>query len=106
MNCPACNAELKMTDRGGVEIDYWPQCRGVWLDRGELEKILERSMARGSYEVDDEYGERPRGRRREDEDRRREGYHGGYRKYDDADDDDYGRSRHRRSFWRDLFDFD
>ena len=106
MNCPACNAELKMTDRGGVEIDYCPQCRGVWLDRGELEKILERSMARGSYEVDDEYGERPRSRRREDDDRRREGYQGGYRKYDDDDDDDYGRSRHRRSFWRDLFDFD
>jgi hypothetical protein len=42
MQCPACDAELKMTDRQGVEIDYCPKCRGVWLDRGELDKIIER----------------------------------------------------------------
>lgn len=44
MNCPLCNVELKMADRQGVEIDYCPKCRGVWLDRGELDKIIERSM--------------------------------------------------------------
>ncbi|WP_084502463.1 TFIIB-type zinc ribbon-containing protein [Fundidesulfovibrio putealis] len=43
MNCPHCNVTLVMADRCGVEIDYCPQCRGVWLDRGELDKIIERS---------------------------------------------------------------
>jgi Zn-finger nucleic acid-binding protein len=43
MLCPVCNVELQMTDRQGVEIDYCPKCRGVWLDRGELDKIIERS---------------------------------------------------------------
>lgn len=45
MNCPKCNVALSMTDRQGVEIDFCPQCRGVWLDRGELDKIIERSSA-------------------------------------------------------------
>lgn len=45
MKCPSCNAELKMADRQGVEIDYCPQCRGVWLDRGELDKIIDRASA-------------------------------------------------------------
>jgi len=46
MNCPVCKtSELRMTDRSGVEIDYCPQCRGVWLDRGELDKIIERAAA-------------------------------------------------------------
>ena len=39
MQCPVCNVELRMTDRQGVEIDYCPQCRGVWLDRGEWEAL-------------------------------------------------------------------
>jgi len=43
MDCPVCKVELKMSDRQGIEIDYCPQCRGVWLDRGELDKIIERS---------------------------------------------------------------
>ena len=43
MNCPVCNVELRMTDRQGIEIDYCPQCRGVWLDRGELDKLIERA---------------------------------------------------------------
>jgi Zn-finger nucleic acid-binding protein len=45
MKCPNCNETLVMTDRQGVEVDYCPQCRGVWLDRGELDKIIERSAA-------------------------------------------------------------
>ncbi|MDP3426628.1 MAG: zf-TFIIB domain-containing protein [Humidesulfovibrio sp.] len=45
MNCPQCNISLVMTERSGIEIDYCPQCRGVWLDRGELDKIIERSAA-------------------------------------------------------------
>lgn len=43
MPCPVCAVPLVMSDRQGVEIDYCPQCRGVWLDRGELDKIIERS---------------------------------------------------------------
>lgn len=44
MHCPVCKTvALTMSDRQGIEIDYCPQCRGVWLDRGELDKIIERS---------------------------------------------------------------
>jgi len=43
MKCPNCNTSLVMSDRQGIEIDYCPDCRGVWLDRGELDKIIERS---------------------------------------------------------------
>ena len=44
MNCPVCKTErLSMMERQGIEIDYCPKCRGVWLDRGELDKIVERS---------------------------------------------------------------
>ncbi len=43
MNCPNCNVTLVMSDKQGIEIDYCPQCRGIWLDRGELDKIIERS---------------------------------------------------------------
>ncbi len=46
MKCPTCTeTSLVMTERQGVEIDYCPQCRGVWLDRGELDKLIERSGA-------------------------------------------------------------
>ena len=45
MHCPSDGTQLVMADRQGVEIDYCPQCRGVWLDRGELDKIIERSAA-------------------------------------------------------------
>lgn len=44
MSCPVCRVPLAMSDRQGIEIDYCPQCRGVWLDRGELDKIIERSL--------------------------------------------------------------
>ena len=43
MSCPVCRVPLAMSERQGIEIDYCPQCRGVWLDRGELDKIIERS---------------------------------------------------------------
>ena len=78
-----------MSERQGVEIDYCPSCRGVWLDRGELDKIIERSAA--AY---DERG-------RDDERRNR---------YDNLDDSDYGKryghkGHKRKSFLGDLFDF-
>lgn len=44
MNCPTDGAVLVMSERNGIEIDYCPTCRGVWLDRGELDKIIDRSM--------------------------------------------------------------
>ncbi|MHB8843355.1 MAG: TFIIB-type zinc ribbon-containing protein [Nitrospirota bacterium] len=46
MKCPSCtNVELSMSERQGIEIDYCPTCRGVWLDRGELDKVIERSTS-------------------------------------------------------------
>ena len=48
MECPVCkNVSLVMSERQGLEIDYCPNCRGVWLDRGELDKIIERSHPGG-----------------------------------------------------------
>ena len=95
MKCPACSNELKMADRQGVEIDYCPSCRGVWLDRGELDKIIERSAAT--------YDDRNR------RDERRELYDNRER-YDNLDDSDEGRrygykGHKRKSFLGDLFDF-
>jgi Zn-finger nucleic acid-binding protein len=90
MNCPHCNVPLQMTDRQGVEVDYCPRCRGVWLDRGELDKLIERSSQweqRGAPA-----GSAPAPYRR-----------------DDDDDDDYYRrhGRHRkRGLLGDIFDFD
>ena len=45
MKCPTDSATLVMSERSGIEIDYCPECRGVWLDRGELDKILDRATA-------------------------------------------------------------
>ncbi|TXE79643.1 hypothetical protein FPD46_06720 [Campylobacter peloridis] len=51
MNCPVCaNTDLLMSERNGVEIDYCPKCRGVWLDRGELDKIIERSSSQNTQQ--------------------------------------------------------
>lgn len=61
MNCPSCTAELKPMERQNVEIDYCPKCRGVWLDRGELDKIVQRSAAGAAdrrAELDDDDDER------------------------------------------------
>ena len=44
MKCPMCAVDLLMSDRQGIEIDYCPKCRGIWLDRGEIDKIIERSL--------------------------------------------------------------
>ncbi|MCD6073498.1 MAG: hypothetical protein K0Q70_381 [Rhodospirillales bacterium] len=45
MKCPACQVDLVMSERQSIEIDYCPKCRGVWLDRGELDKIIEKSAS-------------------------------------------------------------
>jgi len=62
MKCPVCSIELTISERLGIEIDYCPKCRGIWLDRGELDKIIERSayMHYEGYEQKDEhYGKDP-----------------------------------------------
>jgi uncharacterized protein len=58
MKCPNCNVNLLMTDRNGIEIDYCPECRGVWLDRGELDKIIERSAPATKNIRTDTYSEK------------------------------------------------
>ncbi len=58
MKCPNCNVNLQMTDRSGVEIDYCPECRGVWLDRGELDKIIDRSSQNFKDDPDDNFHEK------------------------------------------------
>ena len=57
MNCPTCTVELRIADRQGIEIDYCPKCRGVWLDRGELDKIIERAASE-TRPSEPDYGER------------------------------------------------
>jgi Zn-finger nucleic acid-binding protein len=50
MKCPIDDADLVIAERQGIEIDYCPKCRGVWLDRGELDKIIERSDPPRAYD--------------------------------------------------------
>ena len=114
MKCPVCmEVQLVMTDRQGIEIDYCPQCRGVWLDRGELDKIIDRASPQSQPQsqpqsvpgahvwqppapgrVPDERGYRDEHRQRDD-----------HRHHDD--DDDYPRRRKKRGgILGELFDFD
>ena len=51
MLCPTCKTPLTMSERQGIEIDYCPSCRGVWLDRGELDKIIERSGSQAQQQA-------------------------------------------------------
>lgn len=95
MKCPVCNVDLMMSERQGIEIDYCPKCRGVWLDRGELDKIIERSQTTPA--------ETYPGRReniqdsRHYEDKHHEGEHGGY--------GHHGYKKHKKkSFFEELFD--
>ena len=81
MKCPKCQTDLMMTERQGIEIDFCTQCRGVWLDRGELDKLIERASRYGGDDGDDR--SRPHHRPEPGRDRH------------------YGR---RKSFWSELFD--
>jgi Zn-finger nucleic acid-binding protein len=98
MKCPVDDTELRITDRQGVEVDYCPVCRGVWLDRGELDKIIQRA-ARDDDRDDDDRVSRSRDR----DDRP-------YRDERRPDDRDYRpeepKKKRRRSLLEDLFDFD
>ncbi|MBV7394808.1 zf-TFIIB domain-containing protein [Mameliella sediminis] len=85
MKCPVDGSELVIAERTGIEIDYCPKCRGVWLDRGELDKIIERSLPQAAPpHAAESY--RPEKRR--------------------DDDDGHYRKKKRRGFLEDLFDFD
>ncbi len=88
MKCPIDNETLVITTREGIEIDYCPKCRGIWLDRGELDKLIERSVAQLSAarrDDDDDY----------DRDYRRKGKHHGAKPY----------RKKRKSIFEELFDF-
>jgi Zn-finger nucleic acid-binding protein len=93
MYCPVCReVALVMADRQGIEVDYCPQCRGVWLDRGELDKIIERvALTQGGATP-----QTPQPRDRSPSE---------YRQYRDHDDD-YRRKKKRRGLLDELFDFD
>ena len=97
MLCPVCNVTLTMSNRQDVEIDYCPQCRGVWLDRGELDKIIERSVTEAVAPQRD-----PEPRDRYDGDYRgRGGHHGSRGKHGGG----YGKHGSRRKSWlHELFD--
>jgi Zn-finger nucleic acid-binding protein len=90
MHCPVCqNVSLVMSERQGIEIDYCPQCRGVWLDRGELDKIIDRSQgatASAAPATPVRTASPPA--------------------YADNRVDSYGRKRKREGFLSDIFDFD
>ena len=115
MLCPTDGATLLMTDRQGVEIDYCPTCRGVWLDRGELDKIVERAGRELAAADTDDRREvpppppppppAPSYRRPYEDDRPR---YDDRPKYDDRSryDDPRYRKKKKRSFLDDIFDFD
>jgi Zn-finger nucleic acid-binding protein len=96
MKCPACNtADLLMTERLNIEIDYCPQCRGVWLDRGELDKIIERSTrdvapAAAPQPVAPTHPQQPQ-------------YDNGHG-YRDNHHDGHQEYRGKKSIWKELFD--
>ena len=107
MPCPVCKVALVMSDRQGVEIDYCPQCRGVWLDRGELDKIIERSATQESGAAPAPVSQAPVSgvQRAPDPYAGRPAYYGdddGHRR----DDRHHGQHGHRRrkSFFEELFD--
>ena len=93
MNCPLDGTTLAIAERRGIEIDYCPQCRGVWLDRGELDKLLDRA----ADEMPEPPRMEPRPEPRYDRDHERRdhgGSHGDYRK------------KKKKSFLSEFFEFD
>jgi uncharacterized protein len=101
MQCPIDGATLVMSERQGIEIDYCPQCRGVWLDRGEIDKIVERSVVApqpGGYQ-------QPRQEQRQEkrDERRYDKREYERRDYDDDRRQDNRRGHHRESWLGDLF---
>jgi hypothetical protein len=110
MKCPVCSEpDLVMSERQGIEIDYCPKCRGVWLDRGELDKIIDRSDRDGRRD-DDRRGDQDRGDD-DDERRRLPPYPGGHAPppppgggYGQPYDPRHPKHHKKKSFWHELFD--
>lgn len=96
MKCPVDSAMLVMSDKQGIEIDYCPECRGVWLDRGELDKIIERSAAPTAPAP-------PEPQRQHQPEPYRQEYRDD-RKYDDRSEHHH-KKRKKENFLGDLFDF-
>lgn len=95
MDCPSCKtANLLMTERLGIEIDYCPKCRGVWLDRGELDKIIERSS------------DVPSGSRTERQPAQYPNHHDSDPGYHDSQRGGYYKKKKKEGFLSELFDFD
>ena len=92
MLCPIDGENLVMTDRSGVEIDYCPKCRGVWLDRGELDKIIDRAQTQTQASAPVTAPTPQAGRQPT------------YVSHDDDDDDRYKKKR-KSSVLGELFDF-
>jgi Zn-finger nucleic acid-binding protein len=97
LRCPNDDSRLVELDRAGVLIDACPECRGVWLDRGELDKILvkERQLSMTSGAADDDFFEEMEGRRRSEPGQ-----------VPAPDDRRFEKKRRRRSVLEDLLDFD
>ena len=101
MNCPKCNNNLLVANTQGVEIDYCPNCKGVWLDRGELDKIIERSN-NSRFSGENEHSDN---------------YHNHHEEYSDSHNDNHSKKysdyhnvygnnqRNKKGFLADLFDF-
>lgn len=93
MKCPCCpDATLSMMDRQGVEIDFCPQCRGLWLDRGELDKLL--ALAASASSEGSRESVKPAVARYDDDRRNGERYK----------DDHYRGERRKKSWLNDIFD--
>lgn len=95
MKCPVCtNVHLVMSDRQGVEIDYCPTCRGVWLDRGELDKIIEKSASSSNSYTSNSHAQ-PKYENTQKEH---------FNKYNNHENNGYHKKK-KESFFSELFDF-
>ncbi len=91
MNCPICNVALVISDKQGIEIDYCPKCRGIWLDRGELDKIIERSTPEGQNQF---YGSNQSFSQ----------HHNDHDRHKYQSDSDYYKNHKQKNWLSDLFD--
>ena len=102
MKCPNCEETLVMADRQGIEIDYCPKCRGVWLDKGELDKIIEKSYSSQSSQ---QMNQNEEGRNRRDNDDDDDDDEGGFFNRNQRTENTNNPNRRRGGFLGNLFDF-
>jgi Zn-finger nucleic acid-binding protein len=106
MKCPSCQEpDLVMSSRQNIEIDYCPQCRGVWLDRGELDKLIERSIQEtGAAQAAPQAQPQPQNQGRPYRDDDRDHRYGHDRGHERGHDRSHDRGYRKKSFWQDIFD--